>query len=90
MNLSKYFKGVYVELKRSEIHFADYNPRDISDDEHKALKRGVKQYGLLGGLIVNNISLDLSIHILKKQNAKLQKKIRNKRNPKTVMPMERG
>lgn len=53
MNLSKYFKGVYVELQRSEIHFADYNPRDISDDEHKALKRGVKQYGLLGGLIVN-------------------------------------
>lgn len=53
MNLSKYFKGVYMELQRSQIHFADYNPRKISEEEHKAIKRGIKNYGLLGGLIVN-------------------------------------
>ena len=53
MNISKYFTGVCVELKRSQIHFADYNPREINEEEKKNIKRGIKKFGLLGGLVVN-------------------------------------
>lgn len=53
MNLSKYFTGDYMELKRSMIHFADYNPREIDEEERKNIKRGIKKFGLLGGLVVN-------------------------------------
>jgi len=53
MELSKYIKSESVELKRSAIHFADYNPRTLSDDEKKTLKRGIKKFGLVGGLVVN-------------------------------------
>lgn len=51
--LSKYIKSESVELKRSAIHFADYNPRTLSEDEKKTLKRGIKKFGLVGGLLVN-------------------------------------
>lgn len=53
MNISKYFTGQSVELKRSAIHFADYNPREINDEERKNIKRGIKKFGLLGGIVVN-------------------------------------
>ena len=53
MNISKYFTGQSVELRRSAIHFADYNPREINDEERKNIKRGIKKFGLLGGIIVN-------------------------------------
>lgn len=52
-NVSKYFTGIYVELKRSQIHFADYNPREINEEERRNIKRGIKKFGLLGGLVVN-------------------------------------
>ena len=35
------------------IHFADYNPREIDEEERKNIKRGIKKFGLLGGLVVN-------------------------------------
>ncbi|MCQ2257842.1 MAG: DNA methylase [Bacteroidaceae bacterium] len=53
MNVSKYFTGINIEIKRSLIHFADYNPREISEEERKNIKRGIKKFGLLGGLVVN-------------------------------------
>ena len=53
INVSKYFTGRYVELKRSQMHFADYNPREISEEEKRNIKRGIKKFGLLGGLVVN-------------------------------------
>lgn len=40
-------------LKRSEINFADYNPRKLTDEARKALKANIKREGLLGGLLVN-------------------------------------
>ena len=40
-------------LKRSEIRMADYNPRKLSDEARKALKKNIKENGLLGGIIVN-------------------------------------
>ncbi len=53
MELSKYIKSESVELKRSAIRFASYNPRKISEESRKTLKRGIKEFGIVGGLIVN-------------------------------------
>lgn len=51
--LSKYIRSESVELNRSAIHFADYNPRTLSEEAKKTLKRGIKKYGLVGGVVVN-------------------------------------
>lgn len=53
MDLSKYIKSEMVELQRSAIHLASYNPRTITEEGKKALKRIIKKYGLVGGLVVN-------------------------------------
>ena len=53
MELSKYIRSEAVELSRSLISFADYNPRTLDDEARKSLKRGIKKFGLLGGVIVN-------------------------------------
>lgn len=53
MELSKYITSQSIEVKRSQIRFASYNPRTLSDDEKKTLKRGIKKFGLVGGLVVN-------------------------------------
>ncbi len=53
MELSKYIKSESVELSRSAIHFADYNPRKLSEESRKTLKRGIKKFGLVGGIVVN-------------------------------------
>lgn len=41
------------EVKRSQIAFADYNPRFISDEARKTLRKGLKTFGLVGGIVVN-------------------------------------
>lgn len=51
--LTKFIKSEPVVLQRSEIHFSDYNPRKASPDSLKTLKRGIKKYGLAGGIVVN-------------------------------------
>lgn len=51
--LSKYIKSVSEIISRSQIHFADYNPRTLSEESKKALKRGIKKYGMVGGIVVN-------------------------------------
>ena len=53
MELSKYIKSESVEVKRSAIRFASYNPRKISEESRKTLKRGIKKFGLVGGIVVN-------------------------------------
>ena len=53
MDLSKYIKSEVVEINRSAIHLAAYNPRVITEEEKKSLKRIIKKYGLVGGLVVN-------------------------------------
>lgn len=50
---NKYFNSKSVELKRSQIKPAAYNPRTISDEGKKALKRSIKRYGVVGGIVVN-------------------------------------
>lgn len=42
-----------VTLMRSQIHPADYNPREIGENEKSTLKKGLKSFGLLGGIVVN-------------------------------------
>ena len=42
-----------VTLMRSQIHPADYNPREIGKNEKSTLKKGLKSFGLLGGIVVN-------------------------------------
>lgn len=54
--LSRFFIGEYVEMLRSEINFATYNPRKIDDASAATLKRGIKQHGFLGGLVVNKFT----------------------------------
>jgi len=50
---NKYFNSKPVELKRSQIKPASYNPRTISDEWRKQLKRSIKLYGVVGGIVVN-------------------------------------
>lgn len=40
-------------IKRSEINFASYNPRKISESARKKLKANLKRVGLLGGIVWN-------------------------------------
>ena len=56
VELSKYFSSQSIEMKRSDIHFADYNPRIIDEDGKRALKRSIKKYGVVGGIVVNQQS----------------------------------
>lgn len=53
LELSKYIRTESVELKRSAIKFADYNPRTLYEEAKKSLKRGIKKFGLVGGVTVN-------------------------------------
>lgn len=53
LELSKYIRTESVELKRSSIKFADYNPRTLDEEAKKSLKRGIKKFGLVGGVTVN-------------------------------------
>ena len=59
MELSKYFKSVTVEILRSEIVMANYNPRKISEKAQAAIKRNIKSVGLLGGLVWNEQTKNL-------------------------------
>ena len=40
-------------LKRSEITPADYNPRTITEDARKSLKKSIKENGIIGGMVYN-------------------------------------
>lgn len=51
--LSKYFTSETVEINRSDISLANYNPRRISAEARKKLKANIKQNGIIGGLVWN-------------------------------------
>ena len=42
-----------IEVFRGEIHFAEYNPRQIDEAARKTLRKGLKTFGLVGGIVVN-------------------------------------
>lgn len=50
---NKYFTSSSVELQRSQIKPADYNPRTITQEGRKALKKSIRLYGVVGGIVVN-------------------------------------
>lgn len=54
MELSKYFNSTTREVWRSEIKFSDYNPRTIEKEGRAQLKRSIKKYGIVGGIVVNS------------------------------------
>ena len=53
IELSKYFRSEPVQMLRSEMRPAPYNPRVIDDEARRLLKRSLRQYGVVGGIVVN-------------------------------------
>src|SRR5690606_22852641 len=53
MSLSKYQKFVAVTIGRQEIKNAPYNPRVITDEEKKNLRRLIKKHGIVETLVWN-------------------------------------
>lgn len=54
MEENKYFQNSQVvTIMRSEIKLSDYNPRKITAEGKKELKKSIKKFGVVGGLIVN-------------------------------------
>lgn len=53
MKPNKIFQPQQITVKRSEINFAEYNPRHISDEARKQLKQNLVRIGLLGGIVWN-------------------------------------
>ena len=51
--LNKYFTSETIEILRSEINLATYNPRKISEEVKRRLKANIKKQGIMGGLIYN-------------------------------------
>lgn len=48
-----------IEVMRSEINFAPYNPRRISDEARKKLKANLKKVGIMGGIVWNKTTGNL-------------------------------
>lgn len=53
MQENKYFNSETTEVMRSGIKLSEYNPRTITDEGRRQLKRSIKKYGVVGGIIVN-------------------------------------
>lgn len=53
MKENKIRQAQQITVKRSNINFAHYNPRTISDEARKKLKANLKRVGLLGGIVWN-------------------------------------
>jgi hypothetical protein len=53
VELNKYFTSKTVEIWRSDIKTAYYNPRKISDEARRKLKQNIKKNGIIGGLVWN-------------------------------------
>lgn len=58
--LNKYFQySETIEIWRSQITPAPYNPRTMNDANRKALRRGIKKYGVIGGMVWNKTTANL-------------------------------
>lgn len=51
--LSKFQKFEALEIKREQIKNAPYNPREISDESAKELRKALKKFGLVETLVWN-------------------------------------
>lgn len=54
MEINKYFTSETREVLRSQIHLSKYNPRKINDEGKKQLKKSIKNFGVVGGIVVNS------------------------------------
>lgn len=52
-SLKRFFPSTIEVVMRSEIHPAAYNPRRIAGENRRCLKNSLKDFGVLGGIIVN-------------------------------------
>ena len=60
MSVTKYQKFEVVRMWRSEIQLAHYNPRKITDENRKELKKNIKgDAGLIETLVVNRTTGNL-------------------------------
>ena len=48
-----------ITIQRSQINFASYNPRRLSDTAKKKLKANLKRIGLAGGIVWNETTGNL-------------------------------
>lgn len=53
MKTNKIHQPEQITVKRSQINFAPYNPRVITDEARKKLKKNMQTIGLLGGVVWN-------------------------------------
>lgn len=67
------------EIQRSDINFANYNPRRITKEARKNLKANLKRVGLLGGIVWNEDSGNL---VSGHQRVSVMDEV-NKYNPET-------
>ena len=56
---NKYEKFTIEQIKRNEIHGADYNPRKISEEAKKKLKKSLKEHGLVMPIVVNRRTMTI-------------------------------
>lgn len=56
---NKIWQPQQVEVMRSVINFANYNPRKITEKARKQLKANLKKIGLLGGIVFNKTTGNL-------------------------------
>lgn len=56
MNKNKYITSESIEINRSQIEPAKYNPRKISEEAKKKLKANIKRMGVMGGIVWNKRS----------------------------------
>jgi len=50
---AKYFPSETRVMQRSEIHLSGYNPRQIDPEGKKQLARSIRNFGVVGGIVVN-------------------------------------
>lgn len=56
MSKSKFITSESIEINRSQIEPAKYNPRKISEEAKKKLKANIKRMGVMGGIVWNKRS----------------------------------
>lgn len=57
--ITKYQTSKQVEINRSDIKNAPYNPRIISEKAFSKLKQNIRKVGLLGGIVINKRTMHI-------------------------------
>lgn len=56
---NKVFQAPQEVILRSQIHFAPYNPREITPEAEKLIRAKLREIGLLGGIVWNRVTGNL-------------------------------